>query len=267
MKSYCVSIAKPNQGQVNEDAAIARENLIAVSDGAGGGGIYADLWSRYMLQNLNYAPIRGFSDFNAWTNDIWESFYNECESMAKLKGGMVLQKFYDEGSLATIAAIWNDGDKCQWISYGDSVVFHYNPKADILEHSFAELKDFNNPPYLVNCKDEPVEQGFRSGTFNTDKDSIVFCATDALSHYIMMMYQIGHLDIYSKELEDSIRCQTKNSVIERNALERKVNFKKDVISKLIGCKGNKANFRRWIQSLLRQNLLALDDYSYAIKIF
>lgn len=42
-KSFSISIAKPGQGQVNEDAAIAKENLIAVSDGAGGGGLYADL--------------------------------------------------------------------------------------------------------------------------------------------------------------------------------------------------------------------------------
>lgn len=139
MKSYCVSISKPNQGQVNEDATIAKDNVIAVSDGAGGGGIYADLWSKYMLDNLKDIPLKDFSDFNAWTAEIWETFYNECEERAKQKGGMVLQKFYDEGSLATIAAIWTEGDKCQWITYGDSVVFHYNSQTNILEHSFTDV--------------------------------------------------------------------------------------------------------------------------------
>ena len=47
-----ISIAKPGQGCVNEDHAIANEHLIAVSDGAGGGGIYADQWSEYLVNNL-----------------------------------------------------------------------------------------------------------------------------------------------------------------------------------------------------------------------
>lgn len=42
-----LSISKPGQDCVNEDYAVANTKLIAVSDGAGGGGIYADKWSKY----------------------------------------------------------------------------------------------------------------------------------------------------------------------------------------------------------------------------
>ena len=57
MKSKSISIGKPEEGCINEDAAIARDNMIAVSDGAGGGGLFAERWSRYLIDNLPESPI------------------------------------------------------------------------------------------------------------------------------------------------------------------------------------------------------------------
>ena len=42
-----LSIPKFEVGITNEDAALAKPEMIAVSDGAGGGGLFADLWSTY----------------------------------------------------------------------------------------------------------------------------------------------------------------------------------------------------------------------------
>ena len=115
-----ISIAKIGEGLINEDAAKATEKWIAVSDGAGGGGVFADLWSKYLVENLPDEAIADYQTFDAWIDGIWEPFYNECEEIAKREGGMLLNKFYDEGSFATIAVAWNSGE---WMSYGDSVVF------------------------------------------------------------------------------------------------------------------------------------------------
>ena len=41
----------------NEDAVIAKDHLIAVSDGAGGGGVFADKWSKYLVDHLPDKPI------------------------------------------------------------------------------------------------------------------------------------------------------------------------------------------------------------------
>ncbi|MCF0195861.1 MAG: hypothetical protein HUK03_01205, partial [Bacteroidaceae bacterium] len=96
-----LSIAKPGQGTVNEDSAKAERNVIAVSDGAGGGGIYADLWSKYLTDNLPENPITSFEELDNWIASIWEPFYNDCEERAKTGDGMVLRKFYEEGAFAT----------------------------------------------------------------------------------------------------------------------------------------------------------------------
>lgn len=31
------------------------------------------------------------------------------------------------------------GGECRWVAYGDSVVFHYNRRSGLLEHSFTRL--------------------------------------------------------------------------------------------------------------------------------
>ena len=70
----------------------------------------------------------------------------------------LLNKFYIEGSCATVAAAWQtNDDECRWIAYGDSVVSHYNRHTGLLQHSFTRLADFSNPPRLVSCKD-PLEE-------------------------------------------------------------------------------------------------------------
>ena len=64
-KLFSISIAKLGQQQINEDAAIAKDGLIAVSDGAGGGGLYADLWSAYLLDKLPDNPITTFQQLDS----------------------------------------------------------------------------------------------------------------------------------------------------------------------------------------------------------
>ena len=47
-----ISLSKFEKGIVNEDAVIAKKELIAVSDGAGGGGVFAERWSKYLVNHL-----------------------------------------------------------------------------------------------------------------------------------------------------------------------------------------------------------------------
>ena len=256
-----LSIAKLGEGLVNEDAVKATQNWIAVSDGAGGGGVFADMWSKYLVEHLPDEPITDYQAFDSWIDGIWEPFYNDSEEAAKQEGGMLLNKFYDEGSFATLVAVWKDG---HWISYGDSVAFCYNKKTGKLQHSFTKLSDFNHPPYLVNCKDPSDEKGFKCGRFKMDKNCIVFAASDALAHYILMMYEVAHKEKYAKELQDAIDAQTKNSNIVKTAMRlRKLDFTKDVIQKLENCK-HQQQITAHLGHLIKVGFIGHDDYSLAI---
>ena len=256
-----LSIPKFEEGIVNEDAGKATPEWIAVSDGAGGGGVFADRWSDYLVNHIPDTPTTDYSSFDEWIDSIWEPFYNNYEEVAKSEGGMLLNRFYDEGSFATIVVVWADG---QWISYGDSVAFCYDRKSGKLQHTFTRLVDFNNPPYLVNCKDPTDEKGFLCGKFDVNADSVVFAASDTLAHYILMMYEVSHKDHYTEELDEAIKAQTKNSNFINTAMAlKKVDFEKDVINKLFNC-NNLWNFKQHLQSIRRKGLIGHDDYSIVI---
>jgi len=255
-----ISLAKFGEGMINEDAAIAKKEVIAVSDGAGGGGVFADLWSNYLVEQLPDKPINNYKVFDKWIDKIWEPFYNSCEEKAILEGGMFLNKFYDEGSFATLVAVWNTG---HWISFGDSVAFCYDKVNGKLQHSFGRLVDFNNPPYLINCKDPLCEQGFKSGQFDIHPDKIIFAASDALAHYILMMYEVAHREEFESELQEAISAQTKDSNFIKTCMsQRKVDFE-DVIKKL-PMSNTAGNFRKHLESLRKKGLIAHDDYTIAI---
>ena len=85
-----ISLAKFEEGIVNEDAVIARKELIAVSDGAGGGGVFAERWSQYLVDHLPVKPIKNYKEFDKWIDGIWEPFYIDCEEEAKKVGGLFL---------------------------------------------------------------------------------------------------------------------------------------------------------------------------------
>lgn len=255
------SIPKFEEGTINEDAAKATREWIAVSDGAGGGGVFADLWSKYLIEHLPDKPIVDFQAFDLWIDNIWEPFYNRCESMAEKEGGMLLNKFYDEGSFATLVAVWKDGS---WIAYGDSVAFCYNLKTGELQHSFGKLADFNNPPYLINCKEPTDEKGFKCGRFEMAENCIVFAASDALAHYILMMYELAHKERYAEELEEAMNTQTKDSNFVKTANGLKTpDFEESVLGKLQNCK-NEWNFSQHIRGLRKRELIGHDDYSFAV---
>lgn len=260
-----ISIAKPEEGYTNEDAARATPLFIAVSDGAGGGGVFADRWADYLVTHLPDSPLTSYEAFDAWVNDIWEPFYNDSEAQAKAIGEMFLSKFYDEGSFATLAVAWRDG---QWMTYGDSVAFCYDPVTDSLQHSFGHLIDFNYPPYLINCKDPTTPQGFRSGTFQLSPHCIRFTATDALSHYILMMYCITHRQHFEDALHDALIAKTKNSNFISTALASSdtvfysTDSNRGILNRLLNCHSTSA-LRPHLMKLLRQGLIALDDYSLA----
>ena len=248
---------------INEDAILVKDNLVAVSDGAGGGGVYADEWSRYLLDNLPEKPFESFEEFDSWVNSISDAFYDEHEELAKQKGGLFLEKFYDEGSFATLAAIWRiNENEFVWATYGDSVAFVYDPTNNSLEHSFTHLDDFNKPPHLVSLISPLDRNGFRLGRFTIGPRAYVFVASDALAHYIIARY-LSVAD-NREELDNALDAKSRNSSYVKS-IQRfaKKDFYEDVILKLSRNSTHKTNSERILKKLYKNGMIGLDDYSLA----
>lgn len=266
MKSKQISLAKLEQNALNEDAVLLRSCTIAVSDGAGGGGLYADEWAKYLLACLPAYPIASSQVLDDWIDGIWEEFYNTMVQRARETGSLHLEKFYDEGAFATLACLWRTSrNTAQWMAYGDSVVFCYNRRNDLLKHSFTQLTDFALPPYLINCKDELQHQGFHYGEWQLQKGDILFVASDALAHYVLMGYMLTHKKKYRNELQAAITQQNKNANYVRAAQKTNVrHFYRDVLRPLLQATNSDIGFRQYIYSLRGKKVIAHDDYSCVV---
>ena len=258
-----VSIAKWNDHVANEDSFFSSDTCIAVSDGAGGCGLFADEWSQYLIEQLpKNKPVTSFTELDEWVDGIWETFYNDHEERAKEGDGILLNKYYNEGSCATIAAAWITEEKiCKWMAYGDSVVFHYSKETGVLEHSFTKLSDFSNPPRLVSSKDPLEEEGFSSGDFYLDESSVVFAASDALSHYIVMMYELSKSKEYGAELAEEYLKASGNSQLLKTAEMLRLNFTNKVIVKLLQVSDSQLTFEEYLKKLYRQGVIDIDDFT------
>lgn len=261
MMYYNNSVPKPEAGnQFCEDACKATPCFIALSDGAGGGGVLADRWARYLVEHTSQSPIDSFAAFTAWMDEIWEQFYNDAEAIAKEQGGMFLNKFYEEGSFATYVAAWYvDSQHVRWMAYGDSAVFLYDFKTRTLQCSFPRLSDFAQAPHLINCPNEPQEEGFSTGVWQLVNPchSTVFACSDALAHYVLASYLLWKGKLSSSE-ELSKNINLRHLIEMRNA-----DFPKDVLRPLLRSMQCNA-FAGHCLKLYRQQLLALDDYSMAV---
>ena len=269
MNIYATTISKREDRTTNEDAVRAEKGLIAVSDGAGGGGIFADRWSKYLLENLPKTPFSKYEQTDSWLDKIWEPYYDTQEAEAKRLGSMVLNKLYDEGSFATLAAAWQTQKNLwRWAAYGDSVVFHYQYDTHKLEHSFTRLADFAQPPYLVSCKDPMKKEGFRAGSFRPTRHSAIFAASDALSHYILMMYCLSCGEERQEEIDAVAQSHSRNAQLVRNAacLAWDAEIFQQRLHKLFDAARNERTFADMMTQLERDGLLGHDDYSLAVAI-
>lgn len=125
------------------------------------------------------------------------------------------------------------------------------------------MADFSNPPRLVSCKD-PLEEGFRSGVFSIDDASIVFAASDALSHYVLMMYELSKSEEFESELMELRMKRTSNSQLLQMAEKEALKFYDDVLNPLLRSVDSEADFKELMESLCVKKLIDTDDYTLAI---
>lgn len=260
-----ISLPKFNDVTPNEDSFFVSENCIAISDGAGGCGLFSNEWSQYLINNLpKHSAIKTFEELDSWIEQIWESFYNDHELLVQQGDGLLQSKFYNEGSCATLVSGWMTApQEVSWCSYGDSVIFHYNRLTKILEHSFTKLTDFSNSPMLISCKESLDELGFNCGKYHIEKDSVVFAASDALSHYILMMYMLSNRNSFVEELSKELSSRTSNSNLLHVASTIDFDFEKDVLDTLSSLIDQPLLFEAKMKELYDQGVLDIDDYTIA----
>ena len=100
--------------------------------------------------------------------------------------------------------------------------------------------------------------------FHIDDASIIFAASDALSHYVLMMYELSKSEEFESELMELRMKRTSNSQLLQMAEKVVFKFYDDVLSPLLRSVDSEANFKELMESLYVKKLIDIDDYTLAI---
>ena len=265
MKVLGRSIVKSNNDvfekgiqRANEDYWDYKDKVVAISDGAGGVGIMADKWAQELVDNIPNLPFKSPKDIDTWVSGFWEVFY-EKYSKVLADDPWKIKKFEDEGSLATLSAIWEVGEnEFIYQSYGDSALFIYNNKTGVLkiQDNIESINYFGTHPYLINWKtEEHTPEGFYEQKISLKEDEELILATDGIA-----MYLFGAYMMYSNSNTDEV-TESKMLKILEYLSDNPIEDFKEFISEFKNSLASEKIFKAFTDDLYNNKFLTNDDYT------
>jgi serine/threonine protein phosphatase PrpC len=250
-------VVKPNEpDSYLEDAMLAdtTTQLFAVADGAGGVGVCAGEWANYILQNLPTTPMQDAVMVNTWLDCIYKQFDDSLKN--KLQD-TALEKYYQQGSLCTLSAIWCQNNTLHSLMIGDSLMMCYNTKTKKLKPFVTDAyKLFDNNPNLINVNGAVTDTEIKYLEHALHPDELYIICTDALAKFIICAYEALKRPNSFKRKTNKLYNPPYKNYIEHFA--KAINSFKifdDVITALHTC--NAETLNNWHE----QKLLSYDDYT------
>ncbi len=223
----------------NEDAFFYRDGIVALSDGAGGTGLFAGKWAKKLVESIPDKPFEKCNCIDEWIGVFWEDFYNEHVDLVRTDAWK-LKKFETEGSSATFSGLWSVGNSTYiYESYGDTSLFIYNSKSGSLkiQDNMQSINSFNTNPALLNWHNETTpEEFFFRKEFKLNEDENIIIATDGIAMYLHAAYLV-----YNNLLNEEITESKMRKIVDY--------IKKNPIT----------DFKRWMNQL-KESLLSIDSF-------
>lgn len=188
MRITYAAISKRNHLSSEDRHIVHQDILYAVSDGAGGTGILCEEWAAYLLDHLPSKPFIDFNHFILWLEPLAETFVSKNEQLLQ-NDNHQLKRFYQEGSAATLAVLWETPNEIFWLSYGDSLLVYQDSNGQIESHPFQDPEQFSGGTYLLNWMNLPQESAFQMGRFPKTKGAHYYLATDAIGKHLLSLLQ------------------------------------------------------------------------------
>jgi hypothetical protein len=258
------SVPKPLQ-EKSEDAFCYTENYWAVADGAGGVGIFAAEWAKYLLEKLPKTPFAQANEMIQWANEIWEEFYQTIDNQELAVE--IKSKFIEEGSLATLIAAYYDGKRLRAISYGDSALLLYNAKKNTLRALPSELNTYVKNPFLINWKEEILPEGIKTMDFSWKKQEQILLCSDALAQFLLLAFAcLNPKSDWEAQLFDLQKTHQSHRIFQfvekiNQYFDEKANFDKDIWLPLCEAMKTEETFKQHVYQLCEQGLIPNDDYT------
>ena len=265
--------SKKNESE-NEDAIAIKEdfekNLFAMSDGAGGAGIYCKEWANHIVNNQPEFPILSNEEANKWFQILSKSFYDFIKPKINYDNVFIGERFDSEGSYATLLYVWvSKREKKYFLSgIGDTTLFHFKKTNDDYSISLIEpinkQASLNDNPDLINWQ-KPLGYSLLSKCVEYENGDTIIICTDSLSRRIV--YQLLLINQFETEkcLNENINKSYRRDFLEHLEINQKIFNMNEFIKYLRNLIGMSADsFRTELTKWVERNELEKDDYSFII---
>lgn len=260
----------------NEDAiAYIQEPVfdrMAVSDGAGGAGIYCKAWANHLVKNQPNLPFENATNADEWFLSISESFYKENIHLINKTDPFILEKFIKEGSYATLLLVWwnKKTNILNYVGIGDTSMFVFRKNGEeyepILISPINEQNSLDDFPKLLNWNKELIYD-LSSCEIELRHNDILILCTDSIARWIILhlivLDTIRSQRILGESIVNSIDPtqleNIKSSIAFKNVSHLLLKIEKTV---------NKSEtfFKNEIEKSINANVLEKDDFTILFKI-
>lgn len=247
----------------NEDNIRTEGDIIALSDGAGGTGLYASAWSEYLLRRLPIEPLADREAVETWIGSIWQAFYDAHLPLAE-KDPFLLRKFDDEGSSATLCALWPQAEgKVAYCTYGDSGMFMYRAQGKLQPQPYLhDFATFSRNPFLLNWKDEVLRpNSLEVGHHTLAPGDCILLASDALSQ---MIYAYYLWESAPEQLHTVLQMENALALHAKSLESLPYGSFADFTALLFQSLESPESFRQQMETFYRAGHLHRDDYSLVV---
>lgn len=261
------STQKPNEApEANEDRYRIDAGLFAISDGAGGEGLAADLWAETILEQLPKEPITNVNDVNDWIGSFCDAFEKDINTKIQANP-TAIERFLLQGSLATLVAVWKNDKQLDYVAIGDSMLLLYDSRNKTIWTPFGDepMLCFNDNPHLISLRENtPVEQiKLASKTYNTD--DVLVLATDAFAKLLLVLYYYTNDKPNYENQKGAITNPNYSDYLAKfeNYMQQNTDFTFDFLLENLQNK-DQETLQEFVYSLYASEILSYDDYTFLI---
>jgi hypothetical protein len=258
----------------NEDAIGISENsnfhLFAMSDGAGGAGIYCKEWANFIVNNQPEFPILSDEEANNWFQNISQSFYEFIKPKVNYDNIFIGERFDNEGSYATLLYVWlSKTDKKYFLTgIGDTTLFFFKKKNEdysvSLIYPINKQSSLNDNPDLINWQ-RPLEYSLLSKSVDYEPGDTIIICTDSLSRRITYQLLLINQSETEQCLNENINKTYRRDFLEHLKINQRIFNVNEFIKYLRNLIGlDKNSFRVELTKWIERNELEKDDYSFII---
>jgi hypothetical protein len=259
----------------NEDAMnyiVSKDfDKIAVSDGAGGAGIYCKSWAEHLVKNQPDNPFVDEVTANEWFLKNSESFYKENIETINKMDSFIIEKFIKEGSYATLVFVWWNKltNILHYSGVGDTTLFVFRKNITDYKPILITPIDVQNSlddfPKLLNWNKE-INFDLTAKEIELRIDDIILICTDSIARWIIYYLIILDTTETQKILGDTIFKNIDKDKLESIKLSNQFKNLSELLFKLKNTV-NKSEpfFKKELEKQINLDHLEKDDFTIIFK--